>query len=222
MATIKQEIINAAEPDGSEGPDRKRLRRAEDQGSSDDPNAQVIKLLLANDTLNNENSELKMRIQQLEEALRNRPSIDIGNKVEEMDNWIKKLEKIHDEDIDLLKKSISDLAGKIDGKIDNLSQNVDNLSQKNEKVEKNQQKKLDKMARNIEQNEKDLQKFRQKIQAKIDKSMKAENEKSMKHMDEKFEKFRKQISAKIEKSAKNEEQDGQKKLRRGRPRCPPK
>ncbi|PIC54059.1 hypothetical protein B9Z55_003475 [Caenorhabditis nigoni] len=228
MTTIKQEIND--EPDGAEGPERKRLRRAEDQGSTSDQDAQIIQLLLQNETLNNQNSELKMRIEQLEEALRNRPAIDISNKLEEMDHWIKKLEKIHDEDIDLLKKSMSDLAenlkqefaGKIDifsqkfdGKIDTLSQKVDGkidiFSQKIDKMEKSQQKKSDKMAGKVEDNAEDLQKLSRKI-SKIDKSMKAENEKTMKHMEEKFEKFQKRIFEKIDKSAEKEEENGQRKV----------
>ncbi|PIC54048.1 hypothetical protein B9Z55_003469 [Caenorhabditis nigoni] len=35
------------------------------------------------------------------------------NMVEEMGLWMKKLEKLHDEDIDFLKKSINDLAGNL-------------------------------------------------------------------------------------------------------------
>ncbi|CAO4363249.1 unnamed protein product [Caenorhabditis nigoni] len=229
MTTIKQEIND--EPDGAEGPERKRARRAEDQGSSSDQDAQTQ---LYN--LRIENETLKSRIQQLEEALRNRPAIDISNKVEEMDHWIKKLEKIHDEDIDLLKKSMSDLAGnlkqefaekidifsqKFDGKIDNLTQKIDNSSQKIDKMEKSQQKKTDKLAQKVEDNEEDLQKLSRKI-SKIDKSIKVENEKSVKHMEEKFEKFQKRIFEKIDKSAEKEEDNGQRKLRRGRSRCPPK
>ncbi|PIC54045.1 hypothetical protein B9Z55_003467 [Caenorhabditis nigoni] len=90
------------------------------------------------------------------------------NVIEEMGLWVKKLEKLHDEDIDSLKKSINDLAGNLEkkfaekaeedrekmkkefaekiNKIEKVYQEkIDNLSQENSKIKKDCQEKIDKM-----------------------------------------------------------------------------
>ncbi|CAO4368496.1 unnamed protein product [Caenorhabditis nigoni] len=68
-------------------------------------------------------SELKQKVQKLEfevlelknEQSENSKKLEESkNVIEEMVLWVKKLEKLHDEDIDLLKKSINELAEKID------------------------------------------------------------------------------------------------------------
>ncbi|CAO4363240.1 unnamed protein product [Caenorhabditis nigoni] len=73
------------------------------------------------------------------------------NMVEEMGLWMKKLEKLHDEDIDSLKKSINDLAGNLKQefaeKLEKMEkvyqEKIDNLSQENSKIKQNCQEKID-------------------------------------------------------------------------------
>ncbi|CAO4363242.1 unnamed protein product [Caenorhabditis nigoni] len=57
-------------------------------------------------TENSENFQDTSEISELKKKLE-----DSKNVIEEMELWVKKLEKLHDEDIDFLKKSINDLAG---------------------------------------------------------------------------------------------------------------
>ncbi|PIC54053.1 hypothetical protein B9Z55_003471 [Caenorhabditis nigoni] len=90
----KEEVFSDDEPA------RKRSKKSENSENFQD---------------SSENFELKRKIQKLEsENSENSKKLkDSKNVIEEMGLWMKKLEKLHDDDIDFLKKSINDLAGNL-------------------------------------------------------------------------------------------------------------
>ncbi|PIC54057.1 hypothetical protein B9Z55_003473 [Caenorhabditis nigoni] len=126
--------------------------------------------------------------------------------VEEMGEWMKKLEKLHDEDIDFLKKSINDLAGnlklefavKIDKTedIDSLKKSIiDSIAKLEQKMTEKSEEGHKKLKHEFAEKMEKIEKF---YQEKID-NLSRENSKILKNCQEKIDRMEKIWESKIPK-----------------------
>ncbi|CAO4363239.1 unnamed protein product [Caenorhabditis nigoni] len=139
---------------------------------------------------NSENFQDSSEISELKRELE-----DSKNVIEEMGLWMKKLEKLHDEDIDFLKKSINDVAGKSEEDRKKLKHNFD---EQIEELKKIHQEKIDQLAGNL----------KQEIAEKVKKIDKTEDINSLKKsINDMPAKLRQKINEKLEGGCKKLKQD---------------
>ncbi|PIC54042.1 hypothetical protein B9Z55_003464 [Caenorhabditis nigoni] len=138
---------------------------------------------------NSENFQDSSEISELKRELE-----DSKNVIEEMGLWMKKLEKLHDEDIDFLKKSINDLAGKSEKDRKKLKQNFD---EQIEELKKIHQEKFDKMA-NLDILKKSMNESIANLKHEFAKKSEEDREKLKKEFHEKIEKIKAEKVCKLE------------------------